>query len=43
MKLLQFSMLASMVRAQTCHEKNEEIRKANEELRISSILVSYQY
>ena len=42
MKLLQTSILASMVRAQTCHEKNEQIRKANEELKIRSVLVSYQ-
>ena len=43
MKLLQTSILASMVRAQTCQEKNEGIRKENEDLRISSIVVSYQY
>jgi len=38
MKLLQTSILASMVRAQTCHEKNEQIREANEELKIRSVL-----
>jgi hypothetical protein len=34
--------LASMIRAQTCHEKNEQIRKANKELQMRSVLVSYQ-